>query len=400
MLNIIKHVLLAVVVLFPVYTHSESQMKKIIATGMGVTEEKAIINASKSAVKQAVGMYVVSDMIMENSELIKDEILNYSNGFVKTFKIIDKSVDDGIHEIEIAAEVEVGRLQEKIKGLNIATKKVGSTKLKVKAISKQTRSADFIGVSRKVFLDPLQETGHSLKVEILGLHDIEENSDILKRVLRTSVHKMAESKNMIPMQLDFTVTLDSPYLNNLYKFLDKSSTNKSRSYKDGKNRIFMYNYKDGKLKLMFNFLMKRVEYNSLVKHCKNIPHINTIEIDLLDSKGDLIKSGIYVVDSKKMKVSENSDMTMQPPLAYTNDTSRGIVIRDYYSSNDVYLKNGSRKGAGISKRDLARGVSCSAGFYHGNNTIALLKNTTKVSSVIYLDASDVEMIDSATIKVD
>lgn len=47
---------------------------KVIVTGIGINENKAIKNATKSAIQQVVGMYVVSDVLMKNSKLIKDEV--------------------------------------------------------------------------------------------------------------------------------------------------------------------------------------------------------------------------------------------------------------------------------------------------------------------------------------
>ena len=78
----------------------DSQKTKIVlATGVGETEHEAIKDAGRSAVKEAVGMFLVSETIVENDELIKDEVLAVSDGFVSNFRTISKGRDeDGLFE--------------------------------------------------------------------------------------------------------------------------------------------------------------------------------------------------------------------------------------------------------------------------------------------------------------
>ena len=74
--------------------------KVVIATGVGETEHEAIKDAGRSAVKEAVGMFLVSETIVENDELIKDEVLSVSDGFVSKFRTISKGKDeDGLVEV-------------------------------------------------------------------------------------------------------------------------------------------------------------------------------------------------------------------------------------------------------------------------------------------------------------
>ncbi len=66
---------------------AEGKIEKVVVSGSGLSEDKAIQSASKTAIQQVVGMYVVSDTVMQNRELIKDEVFSQSNAYIKTFKV-------------------------------------------------------------------------------------------------------------------------------------------------------------------------------------------------------------------------------------------------------------------------------------------------------------------------
>ena len=59
---------------------------KIIATGYGMTHEEAEQDALRNAVSEAVGSVVSSSTTIVNDEIVTDEILSLSHGFVKTHK--------------------------------------------------------------------------------------------------------------------------------------------------------------------------------------------------------------------------------------------------------------------------------------------------------------------------
>ena len=87
------------------------KIETVEVTGMGVTPEKAIKNATKEAVRQVVGMYVVAEAATKNRKLIKDEVLSNSNAMVRHFTTIEKGVgEDGIHTITARVEVKVGKV--------------------------------------------------------------------------------------------------------------------------------------------------------------------------------------------------------------------------------------------------------------------------------------------------
>ncbi|MEI6154863.1 MAG: hypothetical protein WCQ90_12335, partial [Deltaproteobacteria bacterium] len=112
---------------------------KVITTGLGLDRDKAKENAIRNAVEYAVGIYVSSDTIVKNSQLIKDEVLGYSAGYIKTLRILsEEKKEDGIYAVQIEAVVVSTKLTRKLESLNIATKRIEGESLFGEATSRIT----------------------------------------------------------------------------------------------------------------------------------------------------------------------------------------------------------------------------------------------------------------------
>lgn len=86
---------------------------KIITTGYGMTHEEAEQDALRNAVSEAVGSVVSSSTTIVNDEIVTDEILSLSHGFVKAHKAISAkgNATDGF-EVTIVAIVTRSQLIE------------------------------------------------------------------------------------------------------------------------------------------------------------------------------------------------------------------------------------------------------------------------------------------------
>jgi len=122
-----------------VYAANDEQEKteKVVVTGYGIDSDKAKENAIKNAVEQVIGVYIASDTIVKNNQLIKDEILQHSAGYIKQMNVISNTKNEnGIYEVQINALVVASKLKSKIIDLHIATKEVAGESLFGEAISK------------------------------------------------------------------------------------------------------------------------------------------------------------------------------------------------------------------------------------------------------------------------
>ena len=113
------------------------KIEKVIVSGIGIDMDKAKQNAIRNAVEQVMGSYISSDTVVQNSTLLKDEVLSYSGGYVKDMKILShEKNDDNLYSVKIEANVISTKLKRKLESLNIATKKIEGESLFGEAVSK------------------------------------------------------------------------------------------------------------------------------------------------------------------------------------------------------------------------------------------------------------------------
>ncbi len=73
-----------------------------------IAREKALDEAKRSAVEKAMGTTIESRTAVEDFQVVKDQIMSRSAGYLKDIKIIEENKTDlGTYEITIQAEVEI-----------------------------------------------------------------------------------------------------------------------------------------------------------------------------------------------------------------------------------------------------------------------------------------------------
>lgn len=76
-----------------------------------IAREKAIDEAKRAAIEQAVGTKVESRTVVEDFQVVKDQIFSRTTGYLKNFSILEEKKSDlGTYEVAIAAEVEIADL--------------------------------------------------------------------------------------------------------------------------------------------------------------------------------------------------------------------------------------------------------------------------------------------------
>ena len=98
---------------------------EVIVTGLGVDADAALRNALRNAVRQVVGTLVNAQELISNDELIKDEILVHSAGFVRSHRMIGRpsTNEDGLVEVQISAIVNRSTLEQKMRSSGIIGEK-------------------------------------------------------------------------------------------------------------------------------------------------------------------------------------------------------------------------------------------------------------------------------------
>lgn len=92
----------------------DNTLVEVVAEGAGLDAESAMNSAYRAAVQQAVGMYIDSETLVRNNDLIRDEILTHSRGLIDSVDIISSSEEGGLHRVQIRAQVLQQPLENRI----------------------------------------------------------------------------------------------------------------------------------------------------------------------------------------------------------------------------------------------------------------------------------------------
>ncbi|MBI3399505.1 MAG: hypothetical protein HY026_09825 [Deltaproteobacteria bacterium] len=86
-----------------------------IMIGSGATKDEAIQDAIRNAVETATGVFVYSTTEVSNFALVKDKIVTASKGYVKDFKVLEETKNEGIFFVKLDVSVDTASIKSVIK---------------------------------------------------------------------------------------------------------------------------------------------------------------------------------------------------------------------------------------------------------------------------------------------
>ncbi|MGD2269316.1 MAG: flagellar assembly protein T N-terminal domain-containing protein [Desulfobacterales bacterium] len=116
-----------------------AQSREITTKGYGTiygedkaaARDRAIEDAQRKAVEQAMGTMISSETVTQNFQLINDRILSLSSGYIETYRIVSEKVRGGELEIEIAAIVGLEKLNDSLQAIKNLIRRMDRPKLMV-----------------------------------------------------------------------------------------------------------------------------------------------------------------------------------------------------------------------------------------------------------------------------
>ena len=118
-----------------------SKVLDIVATGVGSNPQRAQQNAFSSAIEQTLGVLVDAETIVENDQVVRDQVLKFSRGYVNDFEVLERGDKGGLHFVRIRAKVAAGRLGEELKAQNIVAREIPGSLL-YDTLMQKTRFAE------------------------------------------------------------------------------------------------------------------------------------------------------------------------------------------------------------------------------------------------------------------
>ena len=164
----------------------------VVVEGVGVSVEEARKDAIRNAVSKAVGDMVDAETLVENDELVKDQILTYSNGYVDSMEVLSTNADEeGLVRLRIRAYVRRTKLQAKLTEVIQTEADADGDSLFAELISRQDSIENAGKMFEKVFAeyreDLLLEAGTVMREDGRPEVEVDPGSGSVKVLVRLSV---------------------------------------------------------------------------------------------------------------------------------------------------------------------------------------------------------------------
>ena len=110
-------------------TVSAEGIARILQGNTDIARDKAIVDAQRKAVEQAVGVLMSSESLVENYELLSDRILTQSAGYIQSYQVLDERKDGNDYRVTIEAVVGMGALEEDVQAIQHLIQQKGNPRM-------------------------------------------------------------------------------------------------------------------------------------------------------------------------------------------------------------------------------------------------------------------------------
>ncbi len=130
-------ILLLCLLVGPLYVSGQEQDTTVEAEGVArilqdntdIARDKAVLDAQRKAVEQAVGVLMSSESLVENYELLSDRILTQSAGYIRSYQILAEQRDGHDYRVTIQAIIGVGDLEHDLQSIQHLIQQKGNPRI-------------------------------------------------------------------------------------------------------------------------------------------------------------------------------------------------------------------------------------------------------------------------------
>lgn len=132
-----------------------------------IARDKAVDDALRKAVEQAVGTMVSSDSMTENYKVIHDKILARTSGYVEKYKIISEKAEGDLYRVRVQAEIGRSDLTSDLNALGLLHVMVEKPKVMVIIDEKVgglygTTASESVGQAESTIIERLLNSGFNV----------------------------------------------------------------------------------------------------------------------------------------------------------------------------------------------------------------------------------------------
>lgn len=349
---------------------TNGKIRIVVVEGVGDSSENAVKDAQRNAVNQVVGVLIDAKVMVKNDKLIEDKILTFSNGFVKTSKVISQNKSGKLFKVKIEAVVEVTGIENILRKEKLMTTGLVDGE---GLLGESQRKEEVIKNGAKM----LREKMKDFPMNVLDIQLNEKATKILKNESGTST-----------VQYEISVKPDLEkyriFSKQLVQILDKIAISKSEGILEFKlakvtdliskkeEEIYSFAQGNGLSSLVYSLInKKRWDYGDFRNWEKDVDALPTYQLAIATNRtstgnsisynvytldkfffdekplGKKLVSGVLTEDSRGNKVSLSFG-------TFVVDTNLKIKLRDIRGDEIISKKISSLKTAELNSKDFGR----------------------------------------------
>jgi hypothetical protein len=257
----------------------------VTASGTGKTQEEAVNNALVSSVQKGIGVFIVSDLTVQDERVVRDIAAMYSSGVVTSYKI-NECVKGDFYICEVNSSVSPAHFQKQ------ALSNSSTIKIDGKDFYASYLTGRNVLIQRKkiteYYFDNIRKTGLSAQIH--------------------SVKVLPSSNELAKLEVKYSVRWDRKYKQNFISFLERLERDTNASFENHdivlqwsastfiKGRVFVRTNDENTRRLIHKQL-----YDSVFV---SIPELNYCEEIKLESSiltFEKTQREIFEIQSEKLK---------------------------------------------------------------------------------------------------
>ena len=223
--------------------------KSVTSIGSGQTLDLAIKNAQRNAIEQVVGAFIKSSTEIKNYQTVKDEILSKTQGYLESYKVLNKSEKKGSWSVKISAKVAESKLEFELEELNIIRSKIGNPSILVYYLYGEEKKEKYLN---SYIEQAIRKINNYLQDRRFRTYNFDHLNKVIKKNMNSSVSSGANMENIKDLadkekaDLFMTVELQLPKKSKTFQtkviaHLFNTSTGEELGSEDGKSDKVLYN---------------------------------------------------------------------------------------------------------------------------------------------------------------
>lgn len=96
---------------------------------VALARDRALEDALRRAVEQAVGILVSAETAVQNQQLLSDKIYTHAQGYVRSYKVVSQRQDGNLYRVSILAQVGLDALKSDLAAINLLMERVGKPRV-------------------------------------------------------------------------------------------------------------------------------------------------------------------------------------------------------------------------------------------------------------------------------